>query len=535
MFAPVQKKRVSITLLLALAALVAGLVFTQNPKSQPPQSFSQEDLSRMVKPAVVRIVQHIKGNYVIPQIQLDLVNLRAAVIAAPPAQPLDEYISGSGFVINPDGGIITNSHVVSTETIRHTLLSEAIQEAYQSESQKLSPEQLRQLYKNPQQLEQFAQTAFALLKDSSQFSMQSEVVVLNPSSDKEDIEDLVKNGFRAEVLSVNDNFFEDEKDVALLHIDQSNLPTVPIAGPDSVVSGSQIFVFGFPATADFNARNPLESTFTRGIVSATKFVESKDFKVLQTDAKISQGSSGGPMFNERGEVIGIITFQTGGVLRDAGDNFAFAIPSSLAVSVLKKNGISPESGTWRENFESGLSYYANSECRKAIEKFTAAKKTSFYFNPEDYVDYYIHSCNEKIAAGTSLDTTWRIWLAHSREISALAWFVILGRIVLVGLGLWVVIELIRRLRRDERELHSLEHEWSEIKTHTDGRPAALGVELPLPEEGLRVLRHHPNEPHPHLADYVTEARHIGMSDELIIDDLKKAGWHDQEILAALKQ
>jgi S1-C subfamily serine protease len=534
MLRQIPKRRITLPLLLAMVALIAGVLMMQKPKIVAEKPLNHEDLSRMVKPAVVRIVQHVTGSYGIPELELDLVNLKYSILKTKPeTQQLDEYISGSGFVVNPNGHIVTNSHVVSKETISYSLISDKLQEAYQVAVEKLTKGELKKLYKDQKALEKFAQEVYTAIEGSSQFAINGEVVVLNPSSDKEDIEDLFKNGFQAEVASVNDQFFMDEKDVALLKINQTNLPAVPIA-PEShqTVSGSQIFVFGFPATADFNKKNPMESTFTRGIISAIKFVDSKNFKVIQTDAKISQGSSGGPMFNDKGEVIGIITFQTGSVLREAGDNFAFAVPVSLATSMLKKNNVQNDLGSWRPRFETGLSYFYNNECEKSLAEFSIAKKVSFYFAPEEYLNYYINTCQQKIAAGESNDTAFRVWLTKTKQVSAFAWFVVVGRMLLVIIAVWVIYKIWRKIKREEKEIDELEEEV-EKHQRDENQQLSVGVELPLPEEGLRVLRHHPHEPHPHLESYIKEARNLGMSDDLIIDDLKKAGWHDQDILTAI--
>jgi S1-C subfamily serine protease len=518
---------------IALIILVGGFLLEQKPKDFTQEPLQQEDLVKLVKPSIVRILHRVTGSYTLPQIEI---NLQTGDISVSKNQKtetveVDEYISGSGFVVSPDGYILTNSHVISQETIRYYAIGEKIADEVDYQTRFLTNDELKKIFKDEESVQELMGRAYAAVEEASSFDLNGEVVVLNPSSDKEDVEDLFKNGFPVEIIEVNDEFFQDEKDVALVKINHANLPSVPLAREGSVTTGNKIYVFGFPATAEFNNKNPLESTFTQGAVSATKFAESKEFKVYQTDAKISQGSSGGPMFNDRGEAIGIITFQTGELSRRAGDNFAFAIPISLAESVLNKHSISPSTGTFRGFFMQGLASYYKGKCEEAITAFSEAKKANFYFAPERYVDFYINVCRDKIAAGASLDTSWKQTVHKIEQVSRFAWFVVIGRLVLVLAALFAVWKLIQRLRKDEKEISELEIELEKQQEQED---MVSHNQLPIPEEGLHLLNHSPTELHPHLQQYITEARAIGMTNEQITQDLRMAGWNEQEIDKALK-
>jgi serine protease Do len=78
--------------------------------------------------------------------------------------------------------------------------------------------------------------------------------------------------------------------------------------------------------------NPLslESTVSNGIVSAIRTVEDEGGKFVQITAPISPGSSGGPLFNMAGEVVGITTSHLIG-----GENLNFAIPINDAKRLLQ--------------------------------------------------------------------------------------------------------------------------------------------------------------------------------------------------------
>jgi len=117
-------------------------------------------------------------------------------------------------------------------------------------------------------------------------------------------------------------------DVALLKIDGENLPTVQIGDSEALEVGEWVLAIGSPFG--------LEHTATQGIVSAVGRNLPSDAYVpfIQTDVAINPGSSGGPLFNTKGEVIGInsqIYSSTGGYM-----GLSFAIPIKLAMQVAEQ-------------------------------------------------------------------------------------------------------------------------------------------------------------------------------------------------------
>lgn len=117
-------------------------------------------------------------------------------------------------------------------------------------------------------------------------------------------------------------------DVALLKIDETNLPTVAIGDSDALEVGEWVVAIGSPFG--------LEHTATQGIVSAVGRNLPSDAYVpfIQTDAAINPGNSGGPLFNSRGKVVGInsqIYSSTGGYM-----GLSFAIPIKLAMQVAEQ-------------------------------------------------------------------------------------------------------------------------------------------------------------------------------------------------------
>lgn len=165
-------------------------------------------------------------------------------------------ISGTGFIIDSNGLIVSNSHVVEDSTFQYTVL----------------------------------------LADGTQYD--------------------------AKVLGL-DKF----DDVALLKISASGLPVANLGDSDSLETGQTVFAIG-------NSLGKYEFTVTKGVVSALGRqvnVDTPDAtsaprlkNLIQTDAAISPGNSGGPLINLAGQVIGMNT-----LMDTSGEGLGFAVPVNV--------------------------------------------------------------------------------------------------------------------------------------------------------------------------------------------------------------
>ncbi|MDP2783705.1 MAG: DegQ family serine endoprotease [Sulfurimicrobium sp.] len=114
-------------------------------------------------------------------------------------------------------------------------------------------------------------------------------------------------------------------DVALIKIEASNLPRVMIGKPDQLKVGEWVAAIGSPFGFD--------NSITAGIVSAKgrSLPQENYVPFIQTDVAINPGNSGGPLFNMKGEVVGInsqILSRTGGYM-----GLSFAIPIDVAIDI----------------------------------------------------------------------------------------------------------------------------------------------------------------------------------------------------------
>jgi serine protease Do len=133
-----------------------------------------------------------------------------------------------------------------------------------------------------------------------------------------------KREFRAKVIGT-----DKRTDVALIKIDATGLPKVTIGDAEKLKVGEWVAAIGKPFG--------LENTITAGIVSAKGRdlpQENNLVPFIQTDVPINPGNSGGPLFNMKGEVVGInsLIFSRTGVYM----GLAFAIPIDVAMNVAKQ-------------------------------------------------------------------------------------------------------------------------------------------------------------------------------------------------------
>lgn len=115
--------------------------------------------------------------------------------------------------------------------------------------------------------------------------------------------------------------FDKARDVAVIKAHGGNFRTLTLGNSDRVQVGQEVVAIGNPLS--------LESTVSNGIVSGIRTDQKLGGKFLQVTTPISPGSSGGPLFNMEGQVVGITTMYVKG-----GENLNFAIPINDAKPLL---------------------------------------------------------------------------------------------------------------------------------------------------------------------------------------------------------
>jgi tetratricopeptide (TPR) repeat protein len=200
-------------------------------------------------------------------------------------------------------------------------------------------------------------------------------------------------------------YCDDQNDLVLLKVKSDDaLPTVSLGDSDALKPGEKVYAIGSPSG--------FENTISDGIVSGIRTL-AKNKKAIQITAPISPGSSGGPVFNEQGEVIGVSTF----VVQGSG-SLNFAMPINLIKDKINAKDITPindlaksaipdvanSSNFWIQN---GCMLFAQKKYKEALESFRKAvaikddsKETHYwlgfcYFRLNDYPNA-LKSCQRAV-------------------------------------------------------------------------------------------------------------------------------------------
>jgi serine protease Do len=218
-------------------------------------SESFEVLSDQVSPAVVQV---LSTGYVVRQ---------GSLSSSADLLPRQRNI-GSGVILEPDGYIVTNAHLVEG-------------------------------------------------------AQRVQVVMPVSAGERSKYQSILKPGgqtIEARIVGI-----DRETDLAVLKVEDKELPALPLGNSDEIMKGHIVFAFGSPLG--------LENSVSMGVVSsvARQLQPEAPMIYIQTDATINPGNSGGPLVNTKGQVIGINTLilsQSGG-----SEGLSFAVPSNIVRNV----------------------------------------------------------------------------------------------------------------------------------------------------------------------------------------------------------
>ena len=124
---------------------------------------------------------------------------------------------------------------------------------------------------------------------------------------------------------------DEHTDIALIKIDAKNLPTINIGDSRSIRVGEWVFAIGSPFGFDLSASAGIVSAKGRSVPGESQY---NYVPFIQTDVAINPGNSGGPLFNLRGEVVGVnsmIFSRSGGYM-----GVSFSIPIEVAMNVVRQ-------------------------------------------------------------------------------------------------------------------------------------------------------------------------------------------------------
>lgn len=370
----------------------------------------QSDLVSLIKPSIVKVITSTSGKVTYPDFRFNADTLELEVIT--PKKGMNEQTFsnddayGTGFIVDDSGYILTNAHVATIGILKDSFVSQLYSDAVDELETRLSKS------KNPKDKALYEKyTAFSdndwkpvyekgyrVVWDNLDTSgVFQQIAVVDPLFDSSNFDEQIAHSFPATIVKANEEFLFDDKDIALIKIEKNNLPTISIDDETPVSEGEHIIIAGYPSSAD-TGTSANKASITSGIVSSLKDSENIKFKYFEVDAKVSPGSSGSPVIDSNGHVIGILTEQSDALfLAGGGDNFAYAIPINEAKEYYKD--VIDNKRLYETNFKRGLAYYHYGQCKEAALNFGNAGQSDENFIKNSDIGSYLSSCKPRSAIG----------------------------------------------------------------------------------------------------------------------------------------
>ena len=334
---------------------------------------------------------------------------------------LNTTMLGSGFIITEDGYVVTNAHVINENgnVTKQSFAQQAFREFMNNDAREMERSMGRKLSADETKAITDANTWYfsqvmqvgSIRKDFS--------VVMGVSGRNGNI---IPKEVPAKLVIQGSPI--PGKDVAILKMEQeSAYPTARIGEDKDLRVGSQVYVLGYPAVATFHplisGTSVAEATLTRGLISAKKNMRG-GWEVLQTDASITHGNSGGPVMNEQGEVIGLATF--GSIDKQSGvevQGMNFIVPSTILKEYLEKANVDARMSGVSLQYEKGLDLYDKAYYRRALKKFRKVKESNPSF---PFIDQMISATNRKIGQGLDKEPKLVYYIASAAVLLAIIFF-----------------------------------------------------------------------------------------------------------------
>ena len=285
--------------------------------------------------------------------------------------------TGTGWFIDGNGWVVTNGHVVQPahETPRW-LVNQLAQRAVsikclakELERAGLAPGE------SPEREDAIKRKLLDRVLNTAKVTLQPQVFVLASNGSK----------LKAEVKKYTQPVSAEQglpsaRDLALLKVPGDTFPVLRLADSKVTQIGDPIHIMGFPgvvlAHELLNESSSMEASVTKGAVSGFKQDRSNN-PLIQTDAPASWGNSGGPAVDDRGAVVGVLTFVSlaPGAEGNIVQGFNFVIPSQVVKGFVEGTPVNAEPmGRFNPIWYAGLRAFFTEDWKEAVRQFERTDK-----------------------------------------------------------------------------------------------------------------------------------------------------------------
>lgn len=380
----VKRKVISISVIIAFVMYIATSLYLINQKPDISKVPKAQQISEYTKPAVVRIYSGavVKWNY--RPISSDYYDSRIYQFDSNVIQFLKEnqnytYLvyQGSGAVISSNGYIVTNAHVVQLMKMDDSQLRSMM---YLDVCTKLA-----KFFNDKYKTSITAEGIYSLVKNYLSIDGVNKLTKVYLPGGGE--------GADGEIKSYGAPTGEG-KDVAVIKIEKNNLSSVILGDSEKTQLQDNVLVFGYPAAADsqlLSKESELVVTITDGKVSATDKKSTQGAPVLQINAAATHGNSGGPVVDDDGNVIGLLTFRSENNSKET-QGFNFVVPVNTVKEFVSQAGAKNEEGNINKLYKEGLQLYWAGYYKDALGKFEDVQRLN---SNQSQIKKLVADCQQK--------------------------------------------------------------------------------------------------------------------------------------------
>ncbi|MCL1918991.1 MAG: trypsin-like peptidase domain-containing protein [Peptococcaceae bacterium] len=458
-----------------------------------------QELERMINRGEITTIPEFNAAKVKTSIRLFIANVEKYHKFLDEAHTEKNYMrmTGSGFIVTPDGYVVTNAHVVAPveEDLIDYFLTETV-----NTSEDIRKEIDQAITDTVEEFRKKGYTMTQKEKDTLEVSIYDLIYksisigdiqtkhdcilsnvppgsdVRQPGSDETD-GDYSVQGIPMDLHEIGEAY--PGQDIAILKMQgQTNLPTVTLADDTPVNQGEFVYAMGYSGamTVDEHFENQIlksmeEPELTSGTLSAKQEMTG-GWDAFQIDTTIHYGNTGGPLFNTSGEVIGVNTVgPTDKTTKALTPGMNYAVSTSVVKQYLDKMNVTPTESIFTANFRQGLEYHTMGKHHnhKAVPLLEEINETNPGF---PVVQHILTEAQTQAAANPII-----------LGIPTMIFFIIVGAVFVVIVAVVIIIIMLKRKKKKasaNQNMGDLDIPMSTIPTNNTPSPNVYTRNTPNP-------------------------------------------------------